>query len=50
MTLILKPKGRGAWHTTRLVLSGSRASSLFIRPGQQIFLGGITFRIVSVEA
>lgn len=48
MTLTLRPPGRGNWHPLVMRLSGAR-SSLFIRVGQTLFLGGITYRISKVE-
>ena len=49
MTITLRPIGRGNWATLTMVLEGDRASPLFIRIGQRIFLGGLTFRICRVQ-
>ena len=49
MTLTLKPKGRGNWRAMTMELAGERGG-LFIRAGQLIFLGGVTWRIVKVSA
>lgn len=47
MTIVLKPKGRGNWRPLLMKLEGERGG-LFIRPGQTIFLGGVTWRICKV--
>jgi hypothetical protein len=49
VTLILRPKGRGNWATTTLVLQGAHALPLLIRAGQTFSLGGVNFRIVQVK-
>lgn len=49
MTLILRPKGRGNWAVTTLVLEGTHALPILIRAGQTFSLGGVQFRIVQVK-
>ncbi len=46
--LVLRPKGRGNWRTLTVSIKGDRASPLLIRRGQEITLGGVTFRISKV--
>lgn len=48
MTLTLRPPGRGNWRPLVMKLTGERGS-LFIRKGQTLFLGGVTWRISKVE-
>lgn len=48
--LILKPKGRGNWSTTQVIISGSRVLPLLFQPGQTITLGGFVWRICRVHA
>jgi hypothetical protein len=48
VTLILRPRGRGNWKPMQMVLQGARGG-LFIRPGQLIALGGVTWRICEVK-
>jgi hypothetical protein len=50
LTLTLKPKGRGGWSTTTLVLTGRRAQPMLVQPGQTFALGGVVWRIVKVSA
>jgi len=50
VTLVLRPKGRGNWRTLTVSIEGDRASLLLIRRGQEITLGGVTFRISKVIA
>jgi len=49
MTLVCKPAGRGRWSILTLLIDGKRASPILIRPGQKFVLGGITYRICSVQ-
>lgn len=49
VTLVLKPRGRGNWRSMTMVLEGERGG-LFIRAGQFLFLGGVTWRIAKVIA
>lgn len=46
--LILRPKGRGNWTPLVLAVEGKRATPLLIRRGQELVLGGITYRISKV--
>lgn len=46
--LVLRPKGRGNWTPLVITLDGQRATPLLIRRGQEIAIGGITFRISKV--
>lgn len=49
MTLLLRPKGRGAWTPVVMTVQGKRANPLLIRVGQTLSLGGIVFRICSIQ-
>lgn len=49
MTLTLRPKGRGNWRPVYVAFTGKRLESLFVRPGQTFFFGGLTWRIVEVR-
>jgi hypothetical protein len=46
--LVLRPKGRGNWAPVFVSLEDQRISSLLIRRGQEITLGGIVWRIAKV--
>lgn len=51
MTLILRPLGRGAWHTITVTFNGRRAprdAILQFKPGDRFPLGGQVYRIVGV--
>lgn len=48
MKLLLRPKGRGNWSPVVVTVDGKRATPLLIRRGQELTLGGITFRISKV--
>ncbi len=50
MTLTLKPKGRGNWHTLLLAIDGSRAQALLFQVGDLIPLAGVVYRICKVSA
>lgn len=49
MILMCRPKGRGNWAPIVLAIEGKRANPLLIRVGQTLSLGGITFRICSIQ-
>lgn len=49
MTLTLKPAGRGNWAHVTVTLDGKRATPLLFRVGQTLALGGIVFRICSIQ-
>lgn len=49
MTLLLRPRGRGAWSIVTLVLTGRRADPLLVQRGALISIGDITFRVVEVR-
>lgn len=46
--LVLRPKGRGNWKPLVLAIEGRDVGTLLIRRGQEIALGGITWRISKV--
>jgi hypothetical protein len=48
VTLTLRPPGRGNWRPLVMQLAGHRGA-LFIRVGQTIFLGGVTWRISKIS-
>lgn len=48
MTLILRPKGRGAWAPLIVVIDGRHALPLEFRRGDLFPLAGQVFRIVKV--
>lgn len=53
MTLILRPFGRGSWHTITVTFNGKRAPRdpiLRYARGDRFELGGIVYRIVGVFA
>ena len=48
--LILRPRGRGNWRTSELVIQGQgRFTPLLFQVGQLLSLGGIVFRIVGIK-
>jgi hypothetical protein len=49
LTLLLRPRGRGAWALVTLTLTGRRADPLLVQRGALIPIGGITFRVVEVR-
>lgn len=50
LTLVLKPQGRGNWKPLVLSVVGERAAPLLVRVGEIWPIGGINFRIVSVNS
>ena len=47
--LILKPKGRGNWRTSTMVLNGAHQLPMLVTVGQTITIGGVVFRICEVR-
>ena len=50
MTIILRPVGRGNWSTVTVEVAGTRATPLLVRKNDRLTLGGIIYRVVSVQA
>ena len=50
MTITLRPVGRGNWKTITISVEGSRATPMLVRRNDRLTIGGITFRVVSVQA
>jgi hypothetical protein len=50
MILTLRPVGRGNWKTVTIRIEGTRALPLLVSVNDRIPLGGITYRIVKVQA
>ena len=49
MILVCRPKGRGNWAPLYMAVEGKRADPLLVRVGQTFALGGIVFRICSIQ-
>lgn len=49
MTLLLRPRGRGAWSIVTMTLVGRRADPLLVQRGHLIAIAGVMFRVVEVR-
>lgn len=48
MIVIAKPVGRGNWNRLSMVVEGTRAQPLLVKPGDRFELAGVTWRVVKV--